>query len=302
MVLWVLTVMMVIVMSFSLMTRTEAHSTLSFKEGMEKKFLAEAGIERALAELFYMRQNHNAIVASQGMEAWKADGTPYGGNIGNGSYAVSVTGETGKIDINRVPDIILKNLLLNSGVKDKDADIIVDSIMDWKDADDLHRLNGAESDYYMSLPNPYKAKNADFNAIEELLLVRGVTTALLYGSADKKGIMEFITVNSNSNVINVNYAPREVLLAIPGIDSESADRIIQSRQEKNISNIQEILGDKYQIASPYLSAGDTNVFTIEAVGYNGNAKSGYPVKATVIIESNNKYRYVYYKSPAYMKQ
>ncbi|MDP2753256.1 MAG: DUF559 domain-containing protein, partial [Nitrospirota bacterium] len=45
-VLWVLTILMVISLSFSFMARTETYSTLSFKEGIEKKFIAEAGIER----------------------------------------------------------------------------------------------------------------------------------------------------------------------------------------------------------------------------------------------------------------
>ncbi|MCK7509483.1 MAG: hypothetical protein MZV70_39250 [Desulfobacterales bacterium] len=47
-VLWVLTMLMVIVLSFSFMTRTETHATLTFREGIEKKFLAESGIQRAI--------------------------------------------------------------------------------------------------------------------------------------------------------------------------------------------------------------------------------------------------------------
>ena len=53
--------------------------------------------------------------------------------------------------------------------------------MDWRDKDNLHRLNGAEDDYYLSLPQPYKCKNGDFTSIEELLLVRGVTPEIFYG-------------------------------------------------------------------------------------------------------------------------
>ncbi|HEX8948719.1 MAG TPA: hypothetical protein VF790_07150, partial [Dissulfurispiraceae bacterium] len=175
MVLWVLIILTAAVLSFSFLSRTDAFSTLSFKEGMERKFLAEAGMERAIMELFYLKQNAGALVVDKKTEAWKADGTPYDVQWGEGSYTVSIMGESGKLDINTVSEAVLKNLLLNHGVKDEEADGIVDCIMDWKDPDDLVRLHGAESDYYMSLPNPYKAKNADFDTLEELLLVKGVT-------------------------------------------------------------------------------------------------------------------------------
>ena len=303
-VIWVVTVLMVTVLSFSLMARTEAHSTLSFKEGIEKNFLAEAGIERAIMELFYMRQNMNAAVTTKDTEAWKADGTSYSGQVGDGSYTVRIRGESGKLDINTVPEILLKNLLLNSGVKDDDADTIVDSIMDWKDPDDLHRLHGAESDYYMSLPNPYKAKNADFDTLEELLLVKGVTPELLYGSTEAKGLIDFLTVNSKSGTVNLNYAPKEVLTAIPGIGADTADRIIQYRQDKSISGLQEIqqlLGENYSAAAPYIGVIDTNAYTIEARGYRGGEKTGYPVRAIVALDNNTKYRYLYYRSPAYVR-
>jgi type II secretory pathway component PulK len=57
MVLWVLTILTVMVFSFSYMARTEAYAALSFRQTIEKKFLAEAGIERGMAELFYISTN-----------------------------------------------------------------------------------------------------------------------------------------------------------------------------------------------------------------------------------------------------
>ena len=59
---------------------------------------------------------------------------------------------------------------------------IADAIVDWLDADDTERANGAESGYYSGLPQPYRPKNGPLNSLDELLLVRGVTTRLLYGN------------------------------------------------------------------------------------------------------------------------
>ncbi len=302
-VLWVLTILMVIVFSFSFMARTETHSTLSFKERMEKKFIAEAGLERGIMELFYRSVYKNQTLIIEGSEVWKTDGTSYNGQIGDGHYTVSVMDESGKVDINTASDIVFKNLLINVGVQGEEIDTIVDSIMDWRDPDDFHRLHGAESDYYMSLPNPYSAKNANFDTLEELLLVKGMTSEILYGSAsggEKRGLINFLTVNSKTNRININAAPKEVLMAIPGMTPEIVDIIIEYRETKELVNIQEIgiPGETYTPMAPYISIGGTNTFTIESVGYKGSEKGGYAIRATVTIAGNNEYTYLYYKSPA----
>lgn len=304
MLLWVLTILMVLVLSFSFMTRTETHATLSFKEGAEKKFLAEAGIERGIMELFYRRINKNQTLILEGLEVWKIDGTSYKSQMGEGEYSVKITDESGKIDINAITDAnseILRNLLKTMEVQEEEINTIVDSILDWKDADDLLHLNGVESDYYMSLPNPYKAKDANFDTVEELLLVKGMTPEILYGSGERKGLIDLLTVHSGKNQIqiNVNAASKEVLMAIPGITPEIADSTISYREHDEIKN----LGDVgIPAGTKYVTYQDSNTFTIDAVGYKGSAKAGFDIRATVIIEGNNKYEYVYYKSPANRKQ
>ncbi len=298
-VLWVLAILMVTVLSFSFLTRTETHATLVFKENAARKFLAEAGIQRAVLEIYYRRQNVNNASTPEGFQPWKADGTAYSDRVGDGSYKVRIIGEDGKLDINKSSGVLLKNLLLNSGLKDDEADTIVDSLMDWKEPSGLTRLHGAGSDYYKSLPIPYEVKGAPFDTVEELLLVKGVTPFVMYGDADRKGIVDFLTVNSDGGLINLNYAPREVIMSIPGMTSDMADAIIQYRQGQNIMNVQEVLSANYQVVQPYITLSEGTVYTIEATGLLGEEKTGYPVVATVIIDSNNKYRYLYYKSPAY---
>lgn len=305
MVIWVLTILTVIVLSFSFMARTETYSTVSFKEGTEKKFFAEAGIQRGITELFYRDLYETQNIEFEGTEVWKTDGSPYKGQIGSGYYIVRITDESGKVDINTASDVVLKNLLFNLGVSGEEADIIVDSIMDWKDADDLYRLHGAEDDYYMSLKHPYRAKNADFETLEELILVRGVTPEILYGTAEKKGLIDFITINSKTNTININAAPKEVLVSIPGITNEMADFIIEYRENKEIENLEEIhdiLGENFSIVSPYVSTTGTNTFTIDSVGKKEDKKGGYGIRAIVQITGINEYSYLYYKSPANIKQ
>ncbi len=297
MVLWILTILMVTVLSFSYMTRTETHAAFFFKQEIEKKFLAEAGVERGIMEIFFRMQNPSVEVDG----SWRSDSTPYKVQTDNGYYTVSITDESGKVDINRTSELILKNMLSNLGSATEDADAIVDSIMDWRDADDLYRLHGAENDYYMSLPKPYKARNANFETLEELILVKGITPEILYGDDNKKGIIDFLTVNSKTGKINIFTATKEILLSIPGMSSEAADLIMTLRETRDMQNIQAALGQTFSVIAPYIVTTGSSVFSIDAAGYKESGKAGYSVRAIVDIEGNNKYKYIYYRSPMYVK-
>jgi hypothetical protein len=59
---------------------------------------------------------------------------------------------------------------------------VADAILDWIDEDDQPRELGAEVEYYSGLDPPYAPKNGPLDTVEELLLVRGVTPALLLGA------------------------------------------------------------------------------------------------------------------------
>ncbi len=61
------------------------------------------------------------------------------------------------------------------------TDDVADAILDWVDADDTPRDQGAESDFYGSLDHGYAPRNRAPTSIEELLLVKGVTPELLFG-------------------------------------------------------------------------------------------------------------------------
>ncbi len=307
MVLWVLTILMVIVFSFSYLARTETFSSRAFKEGWENKFLAEAGIERAIMELFYRKQNPQNL-GEEEQESWRIDGTEQVGALGGGYYRVRLADESGKIDLNLAPELILRNLLnsLNLPGEDKDllVNTIVDSILDWKDTDDFHRLQGAESDYYQSLPHPYKAKNGNFDTVEELILVKGVTAEILYGNDQKPGLVDFLTVQAKANKINLNAASKPVLMALPGMTSEIAEAVIAYREDKEILSLQEIaalLGEAQAQLTPYVTVAAGNTFTIESRGYKNNSQSGYGIQAKVILEGNNQYRYLSYKNPVIIK-
>lgn len=112
-------------------------------------------------------------------------GDTYTGS-GESRYAVryGVTDESAKLNLNGLMrldptgDTLYKALL---NLPNMTAEI-ADAIVDYLDADDTARTEGAESSYYAGLSPPYQAKNGPLNSVDELLLVKGVTPQLLFGT------------------------------------------------------------------------------------------------------------------------
>ncbi len=61
------------------------------------------------------------------------------------------------------------------------TDELAQAIVDFRDPDSDPLPYGAEDEYYETLEQPYRAKNAPLEMLEELLLVKDLTAAILYG-------------------------------------------------------------------------------------------------------------------------
>jgi hypothetical protein len=140
-------------------------------------------------------------------------------SLGAARFSYRITDETARLNLNRLTPALLDRLLLLLGVEKTARDIIVDSVQDWRDPDEEHRLNGAESDYYLALPTPYRSKNGDFDDVDELLQVRGVTPALLRGRPDAPGLGDYLSI-AGSGTMNVNTVSPTVLRTLGFADAE----------------------------------------------------------------------------------
>ncbi len=68
---------------------------------------------------------------------------------------------------------------------------IADAMLDWLDENTEPREYGAEDEVYMSLDQPYAAKNGKLESLDELLLVSGMTPELLYGEdTNRNGLLD----------------------------------------------------------------------------------------------------------------
>jgi general secretion pathway protein K len=226
-------------------------------------------------------------------EVWSRAALPI--TLGDGEVRVTIEDEERKIDLNRLmlpngnaPDdrrlAVFQRLLDILGIDRT----VADAVVDWLDNDENPRIGGAESPYYLGLPNPYRAKNDLFDTIGELRLVRGVTGEVL------EKLTPFVTVSS-SGMVNLNTAPKEVLMSLSAgadlaeggaIDTKTAEEIIEYRGDhpfttaSQIGNVSPFLRDLYartlirnivDVRSTYFhvrSSGDVGgtVRTIDAIG------------------------------------
>jgi type II secretory pathway component PulK len=109
------------------------------------------------------------------------------------TYQFGITDESSKININMTTTNLATYLMTLPCNMQQDT---ADAIMDWRSNGSNPTPDGAESSYYSSLQEPYNAKNAQFESVEELLLVSSsagdaVTPQLLWGvDLNRNGILE----------------------------------------------------------------------------------------------------------------
>lgn len=308
-VLLVLLLLMVVVLEFSFAMRVEVKAARNFNDEINCYFYAQTGFQRAVAELI----KHLTFRTAEGEEEtlWRDDQRRIQMLMTQGKVEVIISNERGKYDLNTIPDDLLRNLISTLGVGELKRDIITDSILDWRDDDNFHRINGAEDDYYESLPNPYSCKDRAFETVEELLLVRGVTPQIFYGSymtGDddedalplQKGLVDIVTVYSRSTRVDVNSAPKEVLLSIPGLSEDVVEKIIEARSEEPIKNLNDIrvaVGDAaYMQAFKYLSFSPSWIYSIIATGTIPESGVKRRIKGVVRmnLRAEDKFQIVYW--------
>jgi len=200
-------------------------------------FIAEAGVKKAILEL---KKEDKTADYDALKESWSNNiGTFKEIQVGVGRFTVSygylnrqsglreirygIIDEERKININKAKRSVIGRLFKTVGLDEMEAQNLSASIVDWKDNDSELSipLGSAEDRYYRNLKDSYEAKDADFEILDELLLVRGMTREIF----DR--IKDFITVYGQGK-ININTAPGEVLLSL-GVYKSVVDKILSFR-------------------------------------------------------------------------
>jgi general secretion pathway protein K len=215
-VLWVLLLLTIITGSFSMMARMdrlEAHSLLA---GTQARLSAESAINLAVLALRDPEDETRML----------ADGRVYQQDLDGILIEVSAIDERGKVDINATDELTLVNMLTGHGLELTDAELLAAAVMDWRDEDELERVNGAEEDAYLAAGLQVGPANRPFMMTEELLQVIGMPYELY------RKLEPGITVFSRAGEPDPAFAPVEALMAMPDITREEAAQFVEERNAR----------------------------------------------------------------------
>ena len=237
----------------------------------------------------------SSMLASESLEGFQ---------VGEGTVSIKMVELESKININTADQQLIKQVLSAQSDNNPDPNAlseVPDCILDWIDPDDNTRPAGAESDYYLGLTPSYQAKNAPIDVIEELLLVKGITTNMFKGTPPDENTNQFpehelgfgrrpteevhyqfglrdVFTPFSTGKINLLTANENVLKCLPGLgngsDSAAVDNIINARQsDPPIRNISQLLA----------AAGIDPQSAAQMTGYLDVRGNTYEVHATATI-------------------
>jgi general secretion pathway protein K len=311
----VTTILVAAALEYNRRARFEVISTASMRDRMTLSYMASSGIHVAMALLIKDKGESNFDSLE---EDWanpeKIDEILQEIPFEQGKLAVKITDELGKVQVNalvRFPDsrqfnesqvMLWERLLSVIGSEDDLQDdstptAIVNSVKDWLDSGDDEAttgLSGAESSYYEEKDPPYTSRNGPLEDLNELLLIKGITPQLFYGTKEVPGLANYMTVHGLvvgegtsfnwPGRININTAAIPVLAALLGTENQDlAQTFVEFRQEiaaekdvhdfsnpkwyKNITGFSDVTLDSRMIAVA------SDIFRIQATASLENIQS-----------------------------
>lgn len=243
MVLWTLVFLSVLAVSLGVKVRQRI-TLLDRLESRDKlQLIAESGIRKTIVllnqdieqneaqftcEAKVFRFNNEKEFSSMNLRDGSVE-VSYEHNDGPGYLGVKRFGmldEESKLNLNTTSEIVLRSLIKTVlGVDDTQGHNLAQAIVDWREVTE-GELKGFYSDsYYDRLQDPYPPKKANFEIIDELLLVQG------FDAPTFKRLSPYLTVYGDGRV-NINTASRPVLTAL-GLEGDLADKVLSLRRGKD---------------------------------------------------------------------
>ena len=287
-VLWVIVVLAILVLALNFEARSDINRTVSLRDRARAYWLARAAVERVKYDYAISRME----AQGEGERVYRFNYT-----FDDGRAECMLLSNTSKMAINTTDRDLWDQLFTYFGLDDYQREEVVDAILDWRDEDDLVRLNGAEADHYQSLDPPYSPRNGPFQSLEELTLVRGITEEMFYGSfrggSAKPGLKDLLTVSGPIvNRFDINSCPKGILMAMLELEEADADALVQARDEKPFDNLDDVgnavaLPDQEKLTRFFMTHQGTQ-FTIKATGFVYNSPARYTVEDEVRYTGGNK--------------
>lgn len=235
--LWSICTLSVLAVALSYQVRQKIMLVKRLDERSSLRLISDAGLKTAIAEFKKENlKNYDALQDNWSNNAYVFKGINFGVGICDVCYNIydeqakiaklryGLIDEERKININKADLATLERLFkVALDFDEMDAQELAASIVDWRDSDSELSipLGSAEDSDYRNLRYPYEAKDASFETLEEVKLVKGVNSQIF------EKVKGYITIYGSGKV-NINTASRHVLLAL-GLSESIVNRIISFR-------------------------------------------------------------------------
>jgi general secretion pathway protein K len=233
-VLWLSAALSAIAFTLANTVRGEVERSSTDADGLKAYYLAEGAIDRMLVYI----ESGAAFPGPDGKPLFQQQTTRVLQlDFPTGTARVEYIPESSKLNVNLAPPTELTNLMLALGVDPGRAQAIVAGILDWRAGTPGGSFSELDQ-YYLSLTPSFRARHASLQEIEELLLVRGITPDLFYGSYTQdaegrliphNGLRDCLSVYGSLGPLDVNTVTPEVMEAV-GIAPETALAIAALRK------------------------------------------------------------------------
>ena len=240
--LWAIVMLSMLVAATTFNMHMEAGITTHYRKRMKAASVARGGVEWAKLMLYKSTSafSDEDVYGEQFRIDLKrlARGNALGNinkELGEGQFRVSIIPEQGRRNVNHITEEDWKEIFDQTGVPNEIWDELIDTLGDWVDENDLHLLNGAESDDNFYKEKGYEVKNAPLDTIDELLLIKGWDENIVYGGPSDdpdephmRGFANLLTTWGDGK-INVNTANRGVLMTVTELDEFAVDALLEAR-------------------------------------------------------------------------
>ena len=190
-VLWLVVLITVIGSSHARNARIETSLAFNHVGSAKARALAEAGINRAIMELF----------TSNAGTRWPLDGSVHQLQLDSGRVNIAIRDASGLLDLNNADPLQLEAVLEATGAEEAVRQRLVDAILDWRDKDKLRRLHGAEDSDYRHAGLDWGTRDGLFVSVDELRYVLGMTPELF------EQLAPYLTIFSGQSNVDLKYAP-----------------------------------------------------------------------------------------------
>ncbi|MEM7620858.1 MAG: hypothetical protein AAF228_10435 [Pseudomonadota bacterium] len=196
-VIWSLGLLSLLVINFVITSHSQRKIAHNMLESAKAEALANAGVRLAILDL--------VATAKLLPEKWRFphNGLPVTHYFNkNGCVEISVHDEESKIDLNTANEALLIALFKSIGMDHQTASNHVDRMIDFRDYNNLRRVNGAEQSEYKTANLKFGPKNFIFQHVSELDQVFG------FSQTQIRQITPLVTVHSKRSGLDFTLIPK----------------------------------------------------------------------------------------------